>query len=129
MLSGLAPAIRATLRMLVQDPLLGRAITYKHHTGQTAFDDDLGHPVDQFEALSIRAIPLRHTEQSVRQSGESSIQVGDHLYIMRMQDLTAVGLSKSSVSQKDLINDDGEDRKIQSIQWILDFAVSITVAG
>jgi hypothetical protein len=129
MLAGLAPAINATLKMLTQDPLLRKVITYRHYTGQQEFNEELGYPEDGKQDYSIVAIPLRHDEKSIQLYGESKVQVGDLLYIIRMRDLTDAGLSQTDITQKDVILDGDEIRKIQDISWILTFAVSITVAG
>jgi hypothetical protein len=129
MLAGLAPAINATLKMLTQDPLLRKVITYRHYTGQQEFNETLGYPEDGKQDYQIVSIPLRHDEKSVQLYGESRVQVGDLLYIIRARDLTDAGLSRADITQKDVIIDEDETLKIQDISWILNFAVSITVAG
>jgi hypothetical protein len=129
MLSGLAPAINATLKMLTQDPLLRKTITYRHFTGEQVFNEELGHTEDGKVDYQIPSIPLRHDERSVQLYGESKVQVGDLLYIIRAKDLQDAGLSRADITQKDVILDEDETRKIQAISWILNFAVSITVAG
>lgn len=130
LLSGVAPAVESVIRAAINDPILSRTIIYKRFTGQTVFNAEKGYPEDQYEPITLKAACLTHSERSIRSAGlRSSVQAGDHVYVIREPDLCKNGLTQAAFSQKDIILDQGEERKITNLNWALSFAVQVSVAG
>lgn len=130
LLGGVGPAVTAVVRAAIADPLLRRDIVYKRFTGQTQFDSQKGFPVDVYESLSVRSAYLTHEEREVVSSGVSAqLQAGNHVYLILASSLLANGRLKKDFSDKDIIIDEGEERKIDGLNWALQFAVQVIVKG
>lgn len=130
LLTGVPPAVSAVVRDAVNDPLLARRIVYRRYTGQTSFDAQLGYPKINFDDLDVRAAALTHSERSISSQGlTGKVQVGDHIYLIRATDILKNGLTKKHFTEKDIILDEGEERKILNLSWALLFALQVTVAG
>lgn len=130
LLTGVSPAVAKVIRDAVNDRVLSREIIYKRYVGPGEFDEEAGHPTANYDPMTIRAAALTHTERSVSAQGLSgNVQAGDHVYLIKATSLLVNGLTQDSFSQKDIIVDGGEERKITNLNWALQFAVQVTVLG
>lgn len=122
---GVVVEVKKLLDSLMSDKALAQNITLRRFTGQT-FNTTLGHNVNAYNDTAIKAIKLKHNDNSRQILGDrlqasGQIQVGDIVYLIRFDD------APGSLSLKDLINDGSETGiKIKRLKNIFDLAWAVT---
>lgn len=119
---GLERATAMALNLLFHDPQRVRNITFHHITG-TAWDPVDKKNIDTFVDTVAPAIPLKHTERSVKQSRTPDVQVGEQVFLVRFADVPA------GINTNDSILYDGQDLGMRPLDTILDLAYVVTCYG
>jgi hypothetical protein len=122
---GVVVEVKKLLTSLMADKALAIDITLRRFTGQT-FNTVLGHNVNTYDETTIKAIKLKHNDNSRQVLGDrlqasGQLQVGDVVYLIKFDD------APGKLSLKDLINDGTEEGiKIKQLKNIFDLAWAVT---
>jgi hypothetical protein len=120
--SQIIPPTKWVVSQLLFDQNFAEDVTLRIRTGQ-AFDPTDGFVVDQYTDYPLRAVRMRHTQESVGVSS-SDVEIGDTLFFFGIDGFPV------ECSTKDVIIDsDGVEFGIKGIDHIFAVAVAITVVG
>lgn len=121
LLDDVSSSIDGVLDDLYSDASLTRDVVYRKFVSRE-YDEAKGYNVPVYTDLPIKAIRLRHNVESVKHE-TGSVAVGDVYYMFETDSMP------SGMSMSDVIQDNGKELTLKSINDGFQFVYLITVSG
>lgn len=130
-------AAQRVITAITLEPSLRKVVTYKRFASEGVFDDAKRYPVITYNEVSVGSALLKHTERSISSMGlNGKVQIGDQIYLFEYDELmdaleADMGSTptKDNISLKDIVNDNGVDKKIKNQTWLAEVGLAVTVIG
>lgn len=121
LLDDVSSSIDSVLDDLYSDASLTRPVVYRKFVSRK-YDSAKGYNVPVYEDWSVKAIRLRHTAESAKHE-TGNVEVGDMYYMFEVDKMP------SGMSASDILQDNGKEFTIKSINDGFQFVYLITVSG